>query len=435
MPESFGARLRRQREERQIALSSIAEETKIKLALLEALEQDDVSHWPSGIFRRAYVRAYAHMIGLDPDAILHEFMELYPDPADVFMATADVPAAEEPSRRKTHPPTRLRYIVDSAIESLVGRRRAVQAEERPADAGGRAAAPAAAPPEPWFVPDHALAASGWTGTTDGAVEKSAQPIVPMPADAEPTIEAESPPSVMAVAPEPPIAPRVEPPSPARAVAIAAPDTPARKADEAVPPKAPAETTPVFIGPPSLEPELEALGWLCTELGRVADGHRVPALLEQAARLLGASGLIIWLWDDMSEELRPALVHGYSDRVLAQLPVVRRDTDNPTAAAFRAERISEIPGTKHSSGALVVPLRYPDGCAGVFAIELQPGAGHTVARRSMARVLAVVLAELAKRSRPARVKPEPEAEAIPPAVARFTAAPSRPMRVRRGVSAH
>src|SRR4029453_11101785 len=58
MPESFGARLRMRREERQIALTSIAEETKIKLALLEGLERDDVSHWPSGIFRRAYLRAY-----------------------------------------------------------------------------------------------------------------------------------------------------------------------------------------------------------------------------------------------------------------------------------------------------------------------------------------------------------------------------------------
>ena len=61
MPDSFGARLRMQREERQIALTSIAEETKIKLALLDGLEKDDVSHWPSGIFRKAYLRTYAHM--------------------------------------------------------------------------------------------------------------------------------------------------------------------------------------------------------------------------------------------------------------------------------------------------------------------------------------------------------------------------------------
>ena len=70
MPEGFGARMRKQREGRQIDLGWIAEETKIKRSLLEALERDDVSRWPSGIFRRAYVRTYAHIIGLDPDVVL-----------------------------------------------------------------------------------------------------------------------------------------------------------------------------------------------------------------------------------------------------------------------------------------------------------------------------------------------------------------------------
>ena len=96
MPESFGARLRQQREARQIDLVAISEQTKIKLALLEALENGDVSHWPSGIFRRAYIRAYAQFIGLDPDALLREFLEVHPDPGDAIVASAaDAAAAEE----------------------------------------------------------------------------------------------------------------------------------------------------------------------------------------------------------------------------------------------------------------------------------------------------------------------------------------------------
>ena len=89
MPESFGARLRQQREREQIALTTISEQTKIKLSLLEALERDDVSHWPAGIFRRAFVRAYAHAIGLEPDVVVREFLELHPDPIEVV---ATVPA-------------------------------------------------------------------------------------------------------------------------------------------------------------------------------------------------------------------------------------------------------------------------------------------------------------------------------------------------------
>src|SRR5687768_13033917 len=95
MPDSFGARLRQRREERQIDLIAISEQTKIKLALLESLERDDVSHWPSGIFRRAYIRAYAQMIGLDPDVVVREFLEVHPDPGDAFVITAAAAAAAE----------------------------------------------------------------------------------------------------------------------------------------------------------------------------------------------------------------------------------------------------------------------------------------------------------------------------------------------------
>lgn len=80
--ESFGSRLRRERERRQIALSSIAANTKISVALFEALERDDVSRWPSGIFRRAFIRAYAEAIGLDADVLTREFLERFPDPAE-----------------------------------------------------------------------------------------------------------------------------------------------------------------------------------------------------------------------------------------------------------------------------------------------------------------------------------------------------------------
>ena len=78
--ERFGSRLRRERERRHIALSSISANTKINVALFEGLERDDVSSWPSGIFRRAFIRAYAEGIGLDPDAVTREFNERFPDP-------------------------------------------------------------------------------------------------------------------------------------------------------------------------------------------------------------------------------------------------------------------------------------------------------------------------------------------------------------------
>ncbi|MEO5742028.1 MAG: helix-turn-helix transcriptional regulator [Vicinamibacterales bacterium] len=84
--ESFGSRLRYERERRQIALKSIAESTKIGITILEGLERDDVSRWPSGIFRKSFVRSYAVAIGLDPESIVREFVERHPDPLEVDIA-------------------------------------------------------------------------------------------------------------------------------------------------------------------------------------------------------------------------------------------------------------------------------------------------------------------------------------------------------------
>src|SRR5215813_6369575 len=82
MDDSFGARLRHQREKKGVSLRTIAQQTKIKLSLLEGLERDDIRYWPAGIFRRAYVREYAQAIGLDPDTLVREFAERYPVPIE-----------------------------------------------------------------------------------------------------------------------------------------------------------------------------------------------------------------------------------------------------------------------------------------------------------------------------------------------------------------
>src|SRR6266498_1867866 len=114
LPESFGTRLRQRRERQQIALTTIAEQTKIKLSLLEALERDDVSHWPSGIFRRAFIRAYAHAIGLNPDVVVREFLAFHPDPIEEVSTVPSFCAAApgvEGAATNSGPPTRFRFLV------------------------------------------------------------------------------------------------------------------------------------------------------------------------------------------------------------------------------------------------------------------------------------------------------------------------------------
>jgi transcriptional regulator with XRE-family HTH domain len=95
MTDSFGARLRRERERRKIDLADVAARTKIKASLFAALERNDASQWPTGLFRRSFMRAYAEAIGLDPQATVREFLEHFPDPADPPAERRPVAAATE----------------------------------------------------------------------------------------------------------------------------------------------------------------------------------------------------------------------------------------------------------------------------------------------------------------------------------------------------
>jgi hypothetical protein len=110
MSESFGAWLRRERERRHIDLASIAANTKVKASLFEGLERDDVSRWPSGIFRRSFIRAYASAIGLDPEATVREFQQRFPDPADPARP-APPSGSGSPGGTETEPETVLRLTL------------------------------------------------------------------------------------------------------------------------------------------------------------------------------------------------------------------------------------------------------------------------------------------------------------------------------------
>src|SRR5438132_2101777 len=74
----FGTKLRAARERRGMSLRQIANATKISVSALEALERNDISRLPGGIFSRAFVRSYAVEVGLDPEATIQDFIEQFP---------------------------------------------------------------------------------------------------------------------------------------------------------------------------------------------------------------------------------------------------------------------------------------------------------------------------------------------------------------------
>jgi cytoskeleton protein RodZ len=70
--------LRDARERRGISLRQISNVTKISMSVLEALERNDLSHLPGGIFSRAFVRSYAIEVGLEPEKTVQEFIAQFP---------------------------------------------------------------------------------------------------------------------------------------------------------------------------------------------------------------------------------------------------------------------------------------------------------------------------------------------------------------------
>jgi cytoskeletal protein RodZ len=77
-PEGVGRRLKAYREKQGISLRDIAAATKIAPGALDAIERDDIRRLPGGIFMRAFVRAYASELELNPNQTLREFLAQFP---------------------------------------------------------------------------------------------------------------------------------------------------------------------------------------------------------------------------------------------------------------------------------------------------------------------------------------------------------------------
>jgi cytoskeleton protein RodZ len=72
--ESFGARLKREREQRKITLDDISLATKIGTRFLAALEEEHFDQLPGGIFNKGFVRAYARHLGIDENQAIADFV-------------------------------------------------------------------------------------------------------------------------------------------------------------------------------------------------------------------------------------------------------------------------------------------------------------------------------------------------------------------------
>ena len=169
------------------------------------------------------------------------------------------------------------------------------------------------------------------------------------------------------------------------------------ADEPLP-IAPEPVVPTTIAPVATAPmtqtlaplagtDFPELAALCVDLARLSDTRALPSLLERAASLLDASGIILWIADPDGRELNPIFAQGYPQQLVNRLGTIPRDAENATAAAFRTSLLQTVRADQISPGAIAAPLVTSGGCVGVMAAEVQ----HESERKELTLAAATIVA--------------------------------------------
>ena len=147
-PIGMAMLLRRAREQRGLTLEQVADETRVPLERLAALEQDVLPHVNRGFYQRAHIRAYARAVDLDERIVLAELKR--------EAAPVDPPPAEQPPpvpTRSLGAPHGIMLVVSAALVVVISG--IVWEASTARSTGGQAAGAVSAAPE-----RHAVATTG-----------------------------------------------------------------------------------------------------------------------------------------------------------------------------------------------------------------------------------------------------------------------------------
>ena len=155
--------------------------------------------------------------------------------------------------------------------------------------------------------------------------------------------------------------------------------------------------------------LKAATDVVTAFGRVRDLEELTRVLGQAAEVMDASGLMVWVGSTTGDDLRPVLAHGYTEETIARFPPVPRTADNAAAAAYRSGAMQIVPSRRPgASGAVVAPILTAEGCIGALSAEIRSGGETSQSVQALASIFAAQLAGVLATA-PAEVQ-EPRAAA-------------------------
>jgi cytoskeleton protein RodZ len=108
---TFGERLKRERELREVSLKEVTAGTRIGPRFLEALENEEWEKLPGGVFNRGFVRAIARYLGLDEENLLAEY--------DMARGEQSMPAPQPYENQLPRPPIWLPILAVVAMLAVV----------------------------------------------------------------------------------------------------------------------------------------------------------------------------------------------------------------------------------------------------------------------------------------------------------------------------
>ena len=94
---SLGQTLRQAREAKGFTQSKVASETRILVQIIDDIENEDFHRIAAPIYGRGFVRLFAECVGLDPQPLIREFMDIYEGRRQPTVLVRDVPAPNAPT--------------------------------------------------------------------------------------------------------------------------------------------------------------------------------------------------------------------------------------------------------------------------------------------------------------------------------------------------
>lgn len=149
--------------------------------------------------------------------------------------------------------------------------------------------------------------------------------------------------------------------------------------------------PVAVAHASEPPvDLVPAAELCADIARADDGLAFEALVDRAAGVIGASGIVVWL-DGGDDALVPAVAHGYGPHARAILGTLPLADENMTTRAWHTGQLQWVDSDGASRSAIAAPMFQGARRTGVLSVELQESAKAAPAARALTSILAAQFA--------------------------------------------